>query len=45
MGEVTTVGFDIAKLVFQVDGVNGDGLVRIRRKLRRSEVLEFFAEL
>ena len=42
MKEVTTVGIDVAKSVFQVHGINAVGDVVIRRKLRRSEVIEFF---
>jgi transposase len=45
MKEVTTVGIDIAKSVFQVHGINSKGDVVIRRKLRRSEVDEFFGKL
>lgn len=40
-----TIGLDIAKHVFQVHGVDATGQVVIRKKLRRSEVLEFFKEL
>lgn len=35
MGIVATIGFDIAKSVFQVHGVDGAGGVVIRRKLTR----------
>ncbi|CUW38194.1 Transposase (plasmid) [Magnetospirillum sp. XM-1] len=45
MTEVSTIGFDLAKRVFQVHGVDGDGAVTIRRQLRRSEVVTFFAKL
>ena len=45
MKEVTTVGIDIAKSVFQVHRVNAVGDIVIRRKLRRSEVGEFFKRL
>ena len=45
MGEVVTVGLDIAKSVFQVHGVNGAGEVAVRRQLRRAQVLAFFAKL
>ena len=45
MGEVTTIGIDIAKLVFQIHGVDADGTVVIRRRVGRARVLEFFAEL
>ena len=41
--EFTTVGLDLAKNVFQVHGINAAGDVIVRRRLRRSEVREFFA--
>ena len=43
--EITTVGLDLAKEVFQVHGVDMKGRVVLRRKLRRSQVLSFFAQL
>lgn len=45
MKEVSTIGLDTAKNVFQVHGVNATGEVTVRRRLRRSEVLKFFAKL
>ena len=45
MGEVSTIGLDIAKSVFQVDGFDGAGAVVMRKRLRRAKVLEFFAGL
>lgn len=42
---VTTIGLDLAKNVFQVHGIDADGRVVLRRKLRRSEVLRFFEAL
>jgi transposase len=45
MGEVTTVGLDIAKHVFQVHGIDAQGTVVIRRKVRRSELLKFFESI
>jgi len=45
MGEVITVGLDIAKHVFQVHGVDKNGEAEIRRKLRRGDVLSFFEQL
>lgn len=39
------VGLDLAKHVFQVHAVDAAGKVTTRKKLRRSEVLEFFREL
>lgn len=41
----TTIGLDIAKQVFQIHGADKSGKVLFRRKLRRSEVARFFAEL
>jgi transposase len=45
MGEVSTIGLDIAKSVFQVHGVSSDGEVVIRKRVSRAKVLEFFASL
>ncbi len=45
MGEVSTIGLDIAKAVFQVHGVDGAGTVVIRKRISRAKMLEFFAEL
>jgi transposase len=45
MGEVSTIGVDIAKSAFQIHGVDADGVVVIRRRLGRAKVLEFFADL
>src|SRR5215510_14108586 len=45
MGEVITIGVDIAKSAFQVHGVDADGTVVIRRRVGRARVLEFFADL
>ncbi|QNT68736.1 IS110 family RNA-guided transposase [Defluviicoccus vanus] len=42
MGEVTTIGLDIAKSVFQVHGVDADGQVVLRQRLTRARVLPFF---
>ena len=45
MGEVSTIGLDIAKSVFQVHGVDAAGQVVIRRQLKRRYVLAFFERL
>ena len=45
MQTVTTIGFDIAKSVFQVHGVDAVGQVVIRRQLKRRHVLAFFEKL
>jgi transposase len=45
MQAITTIGLDIAKSVFQVHGVDAEGLVVIRRQLKRRYVLAFFQKL
>ena len=45
MGQVVTIGLDIAKSVFQVHGVDAEGTVVIRQKLTRARLLPFFAKL
>ena len=45
MQAITTVGFDIAKSVFQVHGVDARGSVVVRRQLKRRYVLAFFKKL
>ena len=45
MGEVSTIGLDIAKSVFQVHGVDVDGAVVIRKRISRAKLVEFFAAL
>src|SRR5260370_35669255 len=45
MQTITTIGFDIAKTVFQVHAVDAGGQVVIRRQLKRRSVLAFFQKL
>jgi transposase len=45
MGEVSTIGLDIAKSVFQIHGVDRDGAVVIRKRVSRAKILELFAAL
>ena len=45
MKEVTTIGLDIGKSVFQVHGIDGSGKVVVRRQLKRSQLLAFFKKL
>src|SRR6202789_531851 len=45
MGDVSTIGLDIAKAVFQVHGVDSAGAVVIRKRISRSKMLGFFADL
>src|SRR6478735_2533625 len=45
MQAITTIGFDIAKSVFQVHGVDAAGQVIVRRQLKRRQVIAFFQKL
>src|SRR5580693_3112827 len=45
MGNVTTIGLDLAKHVFQVHGVDAEGATVLRKQLRRAQVLAFFSRL
>ena len=45
MQEITTIGLDIAKSVFQVHGIDASGAVITRRQLRRRQLLPFFKKL
>ena len=42
---LTTMGLDIAKGVFQVHGVDRHGKPVLRKQLKRSQVLAYFANL
>ena len=43
MGQVSTIGLDLAKSIFQVHGADASGAVVLRKRLRRNQVLAFFA--
>jgi len=43
--QITTVGIDLAKDVFQVHGVDGKGKAILRKQLKRSHMASFFANL
>jgi transposase len=43
VGEVSIIGLDLAKTVFQAHGADASGEVVFRRKLRRDQLLAFFA--
>jgi transposase len=43
--QVTTIGLDIAKNVFQVHGIDAEEKVVVRKQLRRNKVIEFFKAL
>ena len=43
--KIATIGLDIAKSVFQVHGVDDQGRVMLRRKVRRTKLLALFVDL
>lgn len=43
--DITTLGIDLAKSVFQLHGVDADGAVILQKKLRRGAVLDFLGKL
>lgn len=43
--EITTIGIDLAKNVFQVHGMNAHGKTVVRKRLSRQKFLAFFANL
>jgi transposase len=43
--QITTIGLDIAKNVFQVHGIDAEEKVVVRKQLRRGQVRRFFQEL
>src|SRR5881628_1741323 len=45
MSEITTIGLDLAKHVFQVHGIDAEGTTVLRKRLRRNQVLGFFGRL
>jgi transposase len=45
MSYVTTIGIDLAKNVFSIHGVDLQGVVRIRKSVRRERLVEFVAQL
>lgn len=45
MNEITTIGLDLAKQVFQVHGIDAKGATVVCRRLRRGQVLAFFSRL
>lgn len=45
MEEVTTMGIDLAKIVFQLHGVNKEGKVILKKQLHRSKLAVFVANM
>ncbi len=44
MNEVSIIGLDLAKNVFQAHGAGADGLIVFRRKFSRAQLLTFLGE-
>src|SRR4029450_11537633 len=45
MSEITTIGLDLAKHVFQVHGIDAQGATVLRQRVRRGQVLAFFSRI
>ena len=45
MTQITTLGLDLGKRVFQVHGVDAAGQTVLRQKLQRAQMARFFADL
>src|SRR5262249_5743992 len=45
MSEITTIGLDLAKHVFQVHGIDAQGKLVLRKRLRRGQVSAFFSRI
>jgi transposase len=45
MSEITTIGLDLSKHVFQVHGIDAEGATVLRKRLRRGQVLAFFSRI
>ncbi|HEV7879321.1 MAG TPA: IS110 family transposase, partial [Bradyrhizobium sp.] len=45
MSEISMIGVDLAKNVFQLHGVDASGKVVLQRQLRRGAVEKLFAQL
>jgi len=43
--EISTIGLDLAKNIFQIHGINSQGEPVVRKALRRSQMLPFFAKI
>lgn len=43
--KITTIGIDLAKIVFQIHGVDERGKVAVRKQLKRADLSSYFANL
>lgn len=42
---IVTIGIDLAKNVFQIHGVGGNGKCKLRKRIKRSRMPVFFANM
>ena len=45
MSNTTLLGIDIAKMIFQIYGINASGKVVLKKRLRREQLMEFMNQL
>lgn len=45
MDQITTVGIDLAKTIFQIHAVDAAGCVIVQKALKRRDLITFFAKL
>ncbi|MFV2089995.1 MAG: IS110 family transposase [Pseudomonadales bacterium] len=45
MNEISVIGLDLAKSVFQIHGIDAEGEIVVRKQLRRSQLRQYFARL
>ena len=43
--DITTLGIDIAKSIFQLHGIDAEGAVVVQKKIRRGAVLNFLEKV
>jgi transposase len=43
--KITTIGIDLAKEVFQIQGVDNHGKAVLHKQLRRNKMADFFANI
>ena len=43
--KITTIGIDLAKSVFQIHGVDGNGKPLLKKQIKRSEMATFFSNI
>ena len=43
--DITTIGIDLAKSVFQLHGIDSSGKVLIKKQIKRAQMAEYFVSL